>query len=80
MSSVTFTQTGATNGGPWVWKRGDSNWNGKVSVNSDSSLTLRPVVTRAGDSTGYSTWTVRLTDSTNASLSRTFTLQYTHHR
>ncbi len=80
LGSVTFTQTGATNAGPWIWKRGDSNWNGKVSVNSDGSLTLRPVVTRTGDSTGYSTWTVRLTDSTNASLSRTFTLQYTHHR
>jgi hypothetical protein len=77
VTQVRFTQSGATNGGPWIWNKGDSNWNGKVTVNSNTSMSLRPVVTQAGDAVGQSTWTVRLTDTTNASQSRTFTLNYT---
>jgi hypothetical protein len=59
-----------------VWLKGDVNWNAKVVVNSDSSMTLKPVVTATGDNAGQSTWTVTLATST-ATASQTFTLTYT---
>jgi hypothetical protein len=76
VTQVTLVQSGATNGGPYVWLKGDVNWNAKVVVNSDSSMTLKPVVTATGDNAGQSTWTVTLATST-ATASQTFTLTYT---
>jgi hypothetical protein len=69
-------QSGATSGGPYTWLKGGADWNSKVTVNSDTSITLRPVVTGTGDKTGQSTWTVTLTDTSNATASQTFTLNY----
>ena len=77
VTKVTFVWSGVTNGSK-VWNRGDANWNGKVAVNSDGSLTLSPVLTAAGDPAGVTNWTVTLTDTTNASLSRQFSVNYIH--
>jgi hypothetical protein len=40
-------------------------------------MTLRPVVTSAGDPAGTTTWTVTLTDNIAATASRSFTVIYT---
>jgi len=76
VNQVTFVWIGPTNGNK-AWFRGDSNWNSKVTINSDSSMTLRPVVTNSSDPAGTWTWYVTLTDTTGATASRSFTVTYT---
>lgn len=76
VNQVTFTWVGATSGSV-AWFRGDTNWNSKVTVNSDTSMTLRPVVTASGDPAGTTTWYVTLTDTTGVTASRSFTVTYT---
>lgn len=78
VNRVEFALNGAATGGPYVWIKGTASWDpGKITVYSDGSMTLRPVVTQSSDSAGLTTWTVTLTDSTNVSQSRTFTVNYT---
>jgi hypothetical protein len=48
-----------------------------VTISSDSSMTLRPVVVASGDPAGTTYWTVTLTDTTGRPASRTFTVTYT---
>jgi subtilase family serine protease len=76
VNQVAYTATGK-NPGTWIWKKGDDNWASKVTVKSDTAMELRPHVTAAADLAGSSTWTVQLTDTTNASKSRSFTVDYT---
>lgn len=76
VTQVRFSWSGATNNSV-TWVRGDSNWSSKVTVSSDTSMTLRPVVTAAGDPAGTTTWTVTLVDNTGATATRTFTVTYT---
>jgi len=74
--SVTFDQRGAATFHK-VWNKNDADWNEKLTLNSDTSMTLRPVVTQTGDGSGVSTWTVTLTNAANITMQRTFTLTYT---
>jgi len=76
VTQVRFNWSGATNGSA-TWARGDSNWSSKVTVNSDTSMTLQPTVTAAGDPAGTTTWTVTLTDTAGTMASRTFTVTHT---
>jgi hypothetical protein len=75
VTKVNFTWSGATSGNI-TWLKGDTNWNAKVTVISNTSMTLQPVVAAAGDPHGTTHWTVTLTDASNASASRTFTVTY----
>jgi C1A family cysteine protease len=74
---IWFTRTGSTKSGPSLWSKGDANWNSRVIVNSDNSITLKPVVTASGDAAGQSTWTIKLVDNVNAAQSKTLTVKYT---
>ncbi len=76
VTKVVFDWSGATSGSN-TWNKNDANWNAKVTVNSDTSMTLRPVVTAAGDPAGTTTWTVTLTDSSSTTASQSFTVTYT---
>ncbi len=81
LTSIKLVQSGAVNSGPYIWSKSDGSWSaavsaGKLTVNSDSSMTLKPVVTQAGDSGGLSTWTVTVSNS-SASQAQTFTVNYT---
>ncbi len=67
--SATFSTT---------WYKNDSNWNSKVTITNDSSMTLRPILTASTDAGGYSAWTITLTDTTNAQKSQSFALDYIH--
>jgi hypothetical protein len=76
LNKIGFVWTGVTNGST-AWFKGDSNWNTKLVINSDISLTMSPVVVAAGDPAGTTNWTVTLTDSSGATASQTFTVTYT---
>ena len=78
VNQVTFTWSGAANGSQ-TWNRGDSYWNaGGVTINSDTSMTLRPIVVERNPTwSGTATWTVTLRDTTGATASRSFTVTYT---
>jgi hypothetical protein len=61
-----------------VWNRGDSNWNEKVELRSDTFMILRPVVLYNVSGTQPKTWywTVTLKDATGATASRQFTVTW----
>jgi len=76
VNRVTFTWSGAASGSA-VWDKGTSDWNNKVTVNSDTSMTLRPRVVETSPTwCGTVTWTVTLRDTTRATASRSFTVGY----
>lgn len=74
---VTFTWSGLDSGTD-IWDKGDSDWNSRVTINSDTSMTLRPRVlsNASGTQTQTWTWTVTLRDTTGATASQTFTVTY----
>ncbi len=76
LTKIAFVWTGSTSGTA-TWNKGDSNWNTKLVINSDTSLTISPEVVAAGDPAGTTSWTVTLTDSSQATASRTFAVTYT---
>jgi List-Bact-rpt repeat protein/all-beta uncharacterized protein len=76
VTKAMFNWSGAANGNK-TWNKGDADWNSKVTVSSDTSMTLRPVVVGSSDPTGTTSWTVTLTDATAATASRSFTVTYT---
>jgi len=78
VNRVTFTWSGPDSGTD-TWDRGDSDWNSKVTVNSDTSMTLRPRVlyNESGTQSKTWTWTVTLRDTTGTTASRSFTVTYT---
>jgi hypothetical protein len=73
---ISFDWTGVASGNS-TWIRGDINWLRKVTVNSDGSMTLRPVVTDASDPAGITNWRVTLTDTAGMTATQTFTVNYT---
>ncbi|MBX3740541.1 MAG: C39 family peptidase [Akkermansiaceae bacterium] len=74
---VTLNWSGADNGSA-TWNRNDSNWNAKVTVNSNTSMTLRPKVVEQNPTwSGTLHWTVTLRDTSGATASRSFTVVYT---
>jgi len=76
VNRVTFSWTGAASGST-VWDRGGSDWNSKVTVNSDTSMTLRPRVVETYPTwSGTVAWTVTLRDTTGATASRSFAVTY----
>jgi hypothetical protein len=77
VNQITFTWSGAVSGSA-TWYKGDTNWNAKVTVNSDTSMTLRPRVVETNPTwSGTVYWTVTLKDTTGATASRSFTVTYT---
>ena len=77
VNQVTFSWSGAVSGSA-TWNKGDTDWNAKVTVNSDTSLTLRPRVVETNPTwSGTVYWTVTLRDTTGATASRSFTVTYT---
>jgi hypothetical protein len=75
LAKVYWTWSGTVPGNA-TWLPGDTNWNGKLTINSDTSLTLKPVVSAATDTPGTYSWTVTLTDSTGISQSKSFTVTF----
>ena len=76
VNRVTFTWSGAASGSA-VWDKGTSDWNNKVTVNSDTSMILRPRVVETSPTwSGTVTWTVTLRDTTGATKSKSFTVTY----
>jgi parallel beta-helix repeat protein len=78
VNQVTFTWSGPDNGTD-TWDKGSSTWNSRVTVNSDTSMTLRPRVlyNESGTQSKTWTWTVTLRDTTGATASQSFTVTYT---
>jgi len=69
LSEVTFSWSGA-NSGSVSWYRGDTNWNTKVTVNSDRSMTIGPRVVETNPTwTGTCYWTVILRDNVGVKAS-----------
>jgi len=65
--------------GSQVWKKGSSTWNNAVTVNSDTSMTLR-IQVLSNETSTYTktwTWTVALKDTANKTASKPFTVTYT---
>ena len=76
VNQIVFAWSGPTSGSA-TWNRGDSDWNAKVTVYSDASMTLQPTVVGSSDTwSGTGTWTVTLRDTAGATASRTFTVTY----
>ena len=75
LSKIVFAWTGATTGSS-TWNKGDSSWNAHVTINSDTSITLTPIVTAASDAAGTANWTVTVTDTTGATKSQSFSVSY----
>ena len=76
MEEIGFDWSGVTNESA-TWVKGDTNWNNKVVLESDGSMTFAPVVTQLSNPAGLTTWTVTLTDSTGSTATQTFTVNYT---
>jgi len=75
VNRITFSWTGAASGSA-TWDRGTSDWS-KVTVNSDTSMTLRPRVVETYPTwSGTVAWTVTLRDTTGATASRSFAVTY----
>jgi len=74
---VRFSWSGPDSGS-MTWNRGDANWNAAVTINSDTSMTLTPVVlsNETGSQRKTWNWTVTLKDNTGATASRSFTVIY----
>lgn len=75
VTQVTFSRSGANNGSE-IWNKNDANWLSKVTANPDGSITLRPIVTKASDAPGVTNWTVTIKDSTGATRSQNFSVNY----
>jgi len=77
VNRVSYSWSGPDNGS-MIWNQGDANWNAAVTVGSDGSMTLRPVVLSNETSSQSKTWTwtVTLRDNTGATASRSFTVTY----
>jgi hypothetical protein len=75
VTQVRFSWSGATSGSA-SWVKGDANWNSKVNVGSNSSMTLRPTVTAAADPAGTTNWTMTLVDSAGTAAFRSFSVTY----
>jgi len=78
VDQVMFSWSGPDSGSA-TWNKGDSNWSSKVTVNSDTSMTLQPRVlyNESGTQSKTWTWTVTLRDTSGATASRSFTVTYT---
>ncbi len=78
VNRITLTWTGASGGGgPSHWDRGSSRWNEAVNILSDTEMTLEPrVVGSTATWSGTDEWTVTLRDTTGATASRTFTVNF----
>ncbi len=77
VNRVTFTWSGPASGSA-TWNRGDSNWNTKVTVHSNTSMTLEPRVVETSPTwTGKVTWTLTMRDTAGSTASRSFTVVYT---
>ena len=79
VNRVTFAWSGADSiGSPVIWDKGTADWS-KVTVNSDTSMILRPRVLANETGTQSKTWTwmVTLRDTTGATKSQSFTVTYT---
>jgi len=77
VNRVSFSWSGAASGSA-TWYKGDTDWNNKVTVNSDNSMTLKPGVVETNPTwSGTAYWTVTLRDTTGATASRSFTVTYT---
>lgn len=76
VKQISFDWNGVASGNS-TWIRGDINWLRKVTINSDGSMTLKPVVTQTGDPAGITNWTVTLTDTAGMIATRPFTVNYT---
>jgi hypothetical protein len=59
-----------------TWVPGTSNWSQKVQINSDTSMTLYPVVSLNTDKPGTYNWTVTLTDNTGVPKVQDFTVTF----
>lgn len=75
VTQVDFVWSGATSGST-TWFRNDTNWLSKVTSNPDGSMTLRPVVTHSSDAPGITNWTVTIRDSTRATRTQSFSVNY----
>ncbi len=76
LTQIRFDWSGSTVGSK-TWYKSDLDWNSKVVPSSDgSSMTLAPVVVLPGDPPGLTTWTVTLTDTTGATATQAFTVNY----
>jgi hypothetical protein len=77
LKQIRFDWSGVTSGSA-TWIKGTASWNpSKITVYSDSLMTLMPVVTQTGDPTGATTWSVTLTDFAGTTVTKTFTVNYT---
>jgi hypothetical protein len=77
VNRVSFNWSGAVSGSA-TWYKGDANWNNKVTINSDNSMTLQPGVVETNPTwSGTAYWTVTLRDNTGATVSKSFTVTYT---
>jgi hypothetical protein len=75
LNKVYLVWTGATSGNA-TWNKTDSDWTSKVSIASDTSMTLNPVVVAATDPAGTTNWTVTVYDSSGNSKSQNFSVTY----
>jgi hypothetical protein len=62
--------------GSKTWLPGDTDWTDKVVVNSDTSMTLKPVVSLSTDVPGTYSWSVTMTDTSGASKTWNFTVTF----
>ena len=77
VTNVSFSWSGADTGSA-SWNRGSSSWTDRVTVNSDTSITLQPRVVETSPTwTGRLDWTVTLTDNSGATAFKPFTVTYT---
>ena len=76
VDQVTFTWSGAASGSD-TWDKGSSDWNAKVSIDSDTYMTLRPRVVEPSPTwSGMVNWTVTLRDISGGTASASFTVIY----
>ena len=76
VTQIIFEWSGNASGSA-TWNKGDENWNAKVIIHSDSSMTLKPVVVESNPTwSGTCYWTVTLKDNTGATASKQFTVIY----
>ena len=77
VNRISFSWYGAASDSA-TWYKGDTNWNNKVTINSDNSMTLKPGVVETNPAwSGTAYWTVTLRDDTGKTASKSFTVTYT---